>query len=91
MICHHKNKPIHNHIDPSCHIKPAKKYWFYLAFENSLCNDYISEKFWRTLQTETVPIVMGGGNYSRDAPKKVICSYVYLKEPRQGALLSYSM
>ena len=39
----------------------AKKYKFYLAFENSYhCNDYISEKFWRnSLGQGAVPIVYG--------------------------------
>ena len=41
-----------------------KSYKFYLAFENSWCNDYVTEKLWRTLKTDTVPIVLGGANYS---------------------------
>ena len=35
-------------------------YYFYLAFENSLCDEYITEKFFRTLKFNTVPVVMGG-------------------------------
>ena len=27
----------------------AKEYYFYLAFENSDCKDYITEKFWSAL------------------------------------------
>lgn len=41
---------------------------FYLAFENSNCPDYITEKFWRTLSKPIIPIVMGGGNYLQEAP-----------------------
>ena len=33
---------------------------FYLAFENSNCKDYITEKFWRTLTKPVIPVVMGG-------------------------------
>ena len=33
---------------------------FYLAFENSNCQDYITEKFWRTLTKPVIPVVMGG-------------------------------
>ena len=33
-----------------CFIHLAKSYKFYLAFENSLCSEYITEKFWRTLR-----------------------------------------
>lgn len=37
-------------------------YWFYLAFENSLCRDYITEKFWKIITSDslTIPIVLGG-------------------------------
>ena len=63
-----------------CFTNIAERYWFYLAFENTICNDYITEKFWRTLDLKTVPIVMGGGNYLRDAPKRVVYSFqLFLK------------
>ncbi|XP_067944492.1 glycoprotein 3-alpha-L-fucosyltransferase A-like [Watersipora subatra] len=37
-------------------------YRFYLAFENSLCTEYITEKFWKTLKSEGnfVPVALGG-------------------------------
>jgi alpha-1,3-fucosyltransferase len=41
----------------------SKKYMFYLAFENSICTDYISEKFFNILKYDIVPVVLGGGNY----------------------------
>ncbi|XP_053378725.1 alpha-(1,3)-fucosyltransferase C-like [Mercenaria mercenaria] len=34
-----------------------KQYKFYLAFENSLCNDYVTEKYWNALKREQIPIV----------------------------------
>ena len=37
---------------------------FYLAFENSKCDDYVTEKFFATSKMDIVPIVMGGSNYS---------------------------
>ncbi|OWF36238.1 Alpha-(1,3)-fucosyltransferase 10 [Mizuhopecten yessoensis] len=39
--------------------KLISKYKFSLAFENSLCDDYITEKLWRPLMAGSVPIVMG--------------------------------
>ena len=37
----------------------SKEYKFYLAFENSLCNDYITEKIFTTLSMDIVPVVLG--------------------------------
>ena len=37
-----KHFEVHNRVDPYCHKKIAKQYWFYLAFENNICNDYIT-------------------------------------------------
>ena len=39
-----------------CFIELAKNYKFYLAFENSLCSEYVTEKFWRTLSEYSVHI-----------------------------------
>ena len=72
--------PIHKHNTADCFVKIVEPYWFYLSFENSICQDYITEKFWRTLELETVPVVMGGGNYLRDAPEMVVCSYLIIFE-----------
>ena len=35
-------------------------YKFYLAFENSLCGEYITEKLWRSFEWGLVPVVFGG-------------------------------
>ena len=34
-------------------------YKFYLSFENTLCEDYVTEKFYRPLEQAILPIVMG--------------------------------
>jgi len=43
---------------------------FYLAFESQTCTDYVTEKFWRTLSTGSIPIVSGPEreNFARIAP-----------------------
>lgn len=46
-----------------CRWKIAKQFKFFLAFENSICQDYITEKFYYTLRHDIVPVVLGGGNY----------------------------
>ena len=48
------------------------QYKFYLAFENSNCVDYITEKFFvNGLQHNALPIVMGASKeaYERSAPQ----------------------
>ena len=48
-----------------CNIDLYNSYKFYLAFENSQCNDYISEKYWKIYSPErlfaahVVPVVRG--------------------------------
>ena len=52
----------------SCELVIRDNYKFYLAFENSICNGYATEKVWNKLKFGTVPIVMGGSNYTKILP-----------------------
>ena len=52
-------------------------YKFYLSFENSWCPDYVSEKFYRPMLFDTVPVVLGGADYNRFAPPY---SYINAKD-----------
>ena len=51
-------------------MKDMNQYYFYLSFENSLCDQYITEKLFKILGSNSyvVPVVMG-------APKQVIDLY----------------
>lgn len=60
-------------------------YKFYLAFENSWCHDYVTEKFYRPLIHNTVPIVLGGANYSRFAPPHSYINARDFNSPRELA------
>ena len=45
--------------------KILRRYKFYLAFENSFCKEYVTEKYWvRAIGNEVVPVVLGGGPYN---------------------------
>ncbi len=60
-------------------------YKFYLGFENSICQDYVTEKLFRTLSSEIVPIVFGGTNYSRDAPPNSVINVEDYSSPEELA------
>ena len=45
-----------------------QKYKFYLALENSICPDYVTEKMFEALKHDIVPIVLGGADYERVFP-----------------------
>lgn len=45
-----------------------KNYKFYFSFENSNCYDYLTEKVFKILKMNIIPIVYGGANYSKFVP-----------------------
>lgn len=52
----------------SCYETLESTYKFFLSFENAVCADYVTEKFFDPLSRYIVPIVYGGANYSQIAP-----------------------
>ncbi|XP_060084956.1 glycoprotein 3-alpha-L-fucosyltransferase A-like [Ylistrum balloti] len=67
-----------------------KHYRYYLAFENSLCVDYITEKAFKTYTASpsTVSVVRGGSNYSLFLPPG---SYLDAKDFENGHALGEAM
>lgn len=51
--------------EKDCDKLVKRDYYFYLSFENSFSEDYVTEKLLRALNNDAVPIVYGGANYSR--------------------------
>jgi alpha-1,3-fucosyltransferase len=45
------------------------QYKFYFAFENSVCKDYVTEKFFEILRYPIIPVVLGGGKYEHFVSK----------------------
>ncbi|XP_069169702.1 alpha-(1,3)-fucosyltransferase C-like [Procambarus clarkii] len=56
------------HQSDKCDLLLNTHYKFYLSFENSLCRDYVTEKFFRILRLDIVPVVFGQANYGLHAP-----------------------
>lgn len=52
-------------LKDECNALIEADYYFYLAFENSFCEDYVSEKVLLALEHFAVPVVYGGANYTR--------------------------
>ena len=59
--------------------KLAEEYKFYLSFENSNCQDYVTEKFFNAFQHGLLPIALGGldaKDYEKIAPPH---SFLHIK------------
>ncbi|XP_046595687.1 alpha-(1,3)-fucosyltransferase C-like isoform X2 [Neodiprion lecontei] len=62
-----------------------KDYFFYLSFENSLCTDYVTEKFFNAFSYHIIPVVYGGANYSRFAPPRSYIDALDFESPKELA------
>jgi hypothetical protein len=49
--------------ESACWHMTERDYFFYLSFENSICVDYVTEKFFNVMTKTIVPIVLGGSDY----------------------------
>ena len=69
---------------PKCYDMLESNYKFYLSFENSICLDYVTEKFFNIISRNIVPVVYGGADYGQIAPPH---SYIDARkfEPKQLA------
>lgn len=56
-------------------------YKFYLAFENSFCEDYITEKFFSYYTMDVIVVVRGGANYTRLLPEGTFIDAANFRSP----------
>ena len=49
-----------------------KHYKFYMLFENSLCDDYVTEKLWNAININIIPVVLGAYKYSELLTVKIL-------------------
>ena len=73
--------------DYSCFDKIEKDYYFYLSFENSICDEYLTEKVWQAMKRYLVPVVLGGANYSKILPPNSYIDVANFTSPK--ALAGY--
>ncbi|CAJ1390973.1 unnamed protein product [Effrenium voratum] len=55
-----KKSPCKGNRDTPCNVELMSQYKFYAAFENSRCQGYVTEKFFRGLRWGMVPLALGG-------------------------------
>jgi len=56
--------------DQMCLDGMFQRYFFYLALENNVCKDYITEKYWDRYRQPAVPIVLRRWTYEKRLPAK---------------------
>ncbi|KAH9498650.1 hypothetical protein Btru_007143 [Bulinus truncatus] len=64
----------------------TRHYKFYLAFENSFCKDYLTEKFFKLFQdVDVIPVVRGGFDYKKYLPSGIFVNAADFKGPEELA------
>jgi Glycosyltransferase family 10 (fucosyltransferase) C-term len=63
----------------------TRVYKFYLAFENSLCADYVTEKFFRFLRRDVVAVALGAANYTQFVPRDTYIDVRDFRSPKHLA------
>jgi hypothetical protein len=74
--------------EDDCYDMIEKTYKFYLSFENSICKEYVTEKFFEMMGRNIVPVVMGGADYTVIAPPH---SYINALDYTPKQLAEYLM
>ena len=72
--------------DLQCYDMLESTYKFYLSFENALCPDYVTEKFFKIMGHDLVPVVYGGADYTQHAPPH---SYIDARKFKPKELAAY--
>lgn len=68
-----------------CEITAIAEHRFYLAFENSVCRDYVTEKFFSRIARLMIPIVLQKSNYNNIVPEGSYIAAVDFESPKHLA------
>uniref|UniRef100_A0A8R1Y1F2 Fucosyltransferase n=1 Tax=Onchocerca volvulus TaxID=6282 RepID=A0A8R1Y1F2_ONCVO len=71
--------------DRECEIQESARHRFYLAFENSICRDYITEKLFKSLDRLLVPVVLKRSIYEDIMPPGSFIAADDFTSPRELA------
>ena len=55
-------------------------YKFYFSFENSLCDDYVSEKLFKVMDQIIIPVVYNGADMKKFLPDRSVSFPNYLSQ-----------
>lgn len=69
----------------NCYKMIENDYFFYLSFENTFCEDYVTEKLYFILGYNVIPVVYGYGNYTESAPPRSVINVADFKTPKELA------
>ncbi|VDM99336.1 unnamed protein product [Thelazia callipaeda] len=72
--------------DEECANKLRMSHRFYLAFENSVCRDYVTEKVFRNMKELLVPVVLKNSIYANILPDASYIAADDFNSPRELAL-----
>ena len=76
--------------DP-CFNMVNRNYRFYIAFENAICKDYVTEKVFNSLQLNTIPLLLGGANYTKLLPPNSFINVGDFNNPEHLAEYLYTL
>ncbi|VDK89295.1 unnamed protein product [Litomosoides sigmodontis] len=71
--------------DEECEVHEAAQHRFYLAFENSICRDYITEKLFKSFRRLLVPVVLKNSIYEGILPPESYIAADDFTSPRELA------
>lgn len=71
--------------ESECYLMLENKYKFYLSFENSLCSDYVTEKFFNVLKYDVIPVTFNGADMTSIAPPHSYVHALDYKNPEELA------